>query len=237
MAFGHSLKMARPLICIALAVLSSWIVDIGGTNAQSCYSWPALGSSRWKFTPIYVRNNSSAASSSVSAARGAWNSLSQPFLVAAYGDFGTSQTDIFVQDATGDPNYVGQTAVSGGSGCDGWDACSNCYHITAVISSVTITLNMTAISGLVIQYSKSQSQVEQTIMAHELGHALVLGDVSSSHFLCDSSLSIMDPSAPTLLNCNMTGPRACDATNVQNYYYDTGGPNSYCAGTCSYGSC
>jgi len=221
---------------MVLAAASSWISIRTDVYAQSCYSIGALTAGRWKFTPVYVRNNSSAGSSAVSSARGDWNSLSQPFLVAAYGDFGTSQTDILIQDAAGNPNYTAQTTDSASGSCDGWEACSNCYHLSSVLTSSTISLNMTAIAQHAVDYTKSQSQVERTVVAHELGHALALAD-SSSNFQCGSGLSIMNPSIGPLLNCNMTGPQTCDATNLQNLYNGTGGPNSYCFGSCSFGSC
>jgi hypothetical protein len=99
---------------------------------------------------------------------------------------------------------------------------------THVLYQAAISINQTAVADLASSFSKPVSQVQQTAISHELGHAVNLGH-APSWGACDSQLSIMNPTIDQSIICGLQTPTPCDGTNLETVYSLAGvTPGVYC---------
>lgn len=59
------------------------------------------------------------------------------------------------------------------------------------------------------------------VLAHELGHALRLGDEQDSNFICSEAQSVMYPSGSVGWGCGVIAPKSCDPTGINSVYPST----------------
>lgn len=216
------------ILCRGTSVLSLFIVMTNQAIGQSCYSIPPNGNVRWIWTPLYVKNNSSASSTAVSGAMTAWANAQYLINLLPYGAGGTTYEDIVIQNAAGNPDYVGQMQLmnQASSTCyNKEDACGNCMNTTVALQAI-IRLNIGEIASIASSYDKPLTQIQQTIIAHEIGHAFGL-DHAPSATVCGNTLSLMNITVGQLAICNLTAPTTCDVQSLTSIYAGRE-PETYC---------
>ena len=176
----------------------------------------------------------------ITAAFNAWMGVQSKISFASH----TTDIDIYISDATGDPDWLGLTYTwdyaNGGSQCNGHPS-SSCGGLCANSSKVyyaTIALNPIGISTSAGQWSVTTDTLITQTMSHEIGHVLGLNNHTDT--LDCASPSLMYVSALESLQCGFYTPTTCDANAVNNLYsgwttwsFSTCGPTCNLNANCS----
>jgi predicted Zn-dependent protease with MMP-like domain len=158
----------------------------------------------------------------------AWANAQYLINLLPYGAGGTTYEDIVIQNAAGNPDYVGQMQLmnQASSTCYNLkDTCGHCMNTTVALQAI-IRLNINEIASIASSYGKPLTQIQQTVIAHEIGHAFGL-DHAPSATVCGNTLSLMNITVGQLAICNLIAPTACDVQSLTSIYAGRE-PETYC---------
>lgn len=194
----------------------------------------------WNWSPVTYKEISSVDSSAVTVPAGNWNGIQSKLQL--YN--ASNALDIWVYDSSEPPLHADTLSYGGDCDSDCYnrvDQCTGLCFNAAAVNYVDIRLDIAHMNTAAEEHlDTTLAAFAPTVVAHELGHALRLGEVVPTHGKCSEVQSIMYGSASVLWGCGVTGPTACDTSGINSVYpsavpYCTPGGN-YCLNpgpTCS----
>jgi hypothetical protein len=160
------------------------------------------------------------------AAAAAWSSIQGQIVLTPSVYF----RDIRIQDDNSIRPDEGQTLIYSQlqGGCASMkDYCGRCMNAD-VILKVEIKVNHDQIFLHALGTGLSTAEAAQSVISHELGHALGADDVPDTNPLCSVvQKTVMYQNAQALMQCRVLTPRApCDSNAVYMQYSTS--PGSWC---------
>jgi hypothetical protein len=193
----------------------------------------------WIWSPVTYESSSSALpSSSVDADAGQWNSVANG-KISLSSDV-SHRLDAWIYDDTSLGQHTfGETLVFG-QDCDAYcynqvDLCTGACFSTSAVYHTYILLNPPEIANLASALgTSSQGQAAQTVY-HELGHTLMLGDITADNGICSEVQDIMYQAPSVRYLCHITAPNSCDTAGINDadpsaVGYCSSGTNNQCNG-------
>lgn len=188
------------------------------------------GAPYWIWSPVEYIYTTSLPAQSVILAVGGWNSVQTKVVLTPSIQY----FDIHIKDDNSLPsNVTGRTYVyhQGSGGC--WrkfDTCGHCMNEN-VIYRVDIDLNANLIRDIVAQNpSFNLISSAESLISHELGHAIGLADVPGFDLApCSEVTSIMFNKLEPRVTCGVLTPTlGCDVWPIHEAYPVPPGPHCQC---------
>ena len=184
----------------------------------------------WIWSPVTYQSTSSVVgSSAVDADAANWNGVQSK--ISFSNDTSNRQDVLIYDDSSIGMGTTGET-LTYGQDCD-----ASCYNHpslcpqdgscdnSAAVYYVDIKLNGPEIANVASCLDTDSGTLAGFTVAHEMGHALRLGDISAVNGICSEVQDVLYQNATVRFGCGVEAPNSCDTTGINTVYPS---PVGYC---------
>lgn len=197
----------------------------------ACRSTAATSPQRWSFTTMEWTYSGTFSTTGIAGAASAWNAK-QSFSTIQSSTF---WNDIGITDSSAVTGLAESQTYNYGNGSSPCylkrsSSCSSICFNTSRVYFADIRLNPSNIAGAASDWGYTVNNVVQGVISHEIGHIFWLDHPS------DMTTNCTDPTIMSVNDhfyCALTGPTACDGSEVGSVYLGWNTVSNSTCGTCN----